>query len=62
MATGLDPRSHIAASPLLGRLPSAAIDQLADRLDRQTKKHKEQIRNHHAREAQKADLAAALDK
>ena len=29
MATGLDPRSHIAASPLLGRLPSAAIDQLA---------------------------------
>jgi NTE family protein len=29
VATGLDPRSHIAASPLLGRLPSAAIDQLA---------------------------------
>lgn len=40
----------------------AAIDQLADRLDRQTKKHKEQLRNHHAREAQKADLAAAIDK
>ena len=29
MATGLDPRPHIAASPLLGRLPDAAIDQLA---------------------------------
>lgn len=29
MATGLDPRPHIAASPLLGRLPDAAIGQLA---------------------------------
>lgn len=31
----------------------AAIDQLVDRLDRQTKKHKEQLRDHHAREVQK---------
>lgn len=31
----------------------SSIDQLIDRLDRQTRKHKELVRNHHAREAQK---------
>ena len=31
----------------------AAIDQLIDRLDRQTRKFKEQSRDHHAKEAQK---------
>lgn len=34
----------------------AAIDQLIDRLDRQTRKHKEQLRDHHAREAQKGAM------
>ena len=38
----------------------AAIDQLTDRLDRQIKKHKEQKRDHHAREAQKGDFAEQL--
>ncbi len=32
----------------------AAIDGLADKLDRQVKKHKEKLSDHHAREAQKA--------
>ncbi len=32
----------------------AAIDGLIDKLDRQVKKHKEKIQDHHAREAQKA--------
>lgn len=32
----------------------AAIDHMMDRLDRQTLKHKERLRDHHAREAQKA--------
>ena len=31
----------------------AAIDHMIDRLDRQTRKHKEQLRDHHAKEAQK---------
>lgn len=34
----------------------AAIDQLIDRLDRQTRKFKEQYRDHHAKEAQKGAL------
>jgi putative sigma-54 modulation protein len=32
----------------------AAIDMLVDKLDRQVKKHKEKITDHHAREADKA--------
>ncbi len=31
----------------------AAIDQLADRLDQQTRKHKDKIRDHHQKEAHK---------
>ena len=31
----------------------AAIDGLADKLDRQLKRHKEKLQDHHAREAQK---------
>ena len=31
----------------------AAIDGLIDKLDRQVKKHKEKLQDHHAREAQK---------
>lgn len=33
----------------------AAIDRLVDRLDRQVKKHKEKIRDHHAATVDKAD-------
>ena len=32
----------------------AAIDMLVDKLDRQVKKHKEKLTDHHAREADKA--------
>jgi putative sigma-54 modulation protein len=32
----------------------AAIDGLIDKLDRQVKKHKEKLQNHHARDVQKA--------
>ncbi len=32
----------------------AAIDGLVDKLDRQVKKHKEKLTDHHARDAQKA--------
>ena len=32
----------------------AAIDQLIDKLDRQTVKHKERRRDHHAREVQRS--------
>ncbi len=32
----------------------AAIDGLVDKLDRQVKKHKEKLNDHHARDAQKA--------
>jgi putative sigma-54 modulation protein len=35
----------------------AAIDALADKLDRQIKKHKEKLTDHHAREATKSRLA-----
>lgn len=36
----------------------AAIDTLVDRLDRQVKKFKEKISNHHAREARKTRLGS----
>ena len=32
----------------------AAIDALVDKLDRQVKKHKEKIKDHHARESEKS--------
>jgi putative sigma-54 modulation protein len=35
----------------------AAIDSLADKLDRMVKKHKEKVSDHHAIEAQKARLS-----
>jgi putative sigma-54 modulation protein len=35
----------------------AAIDALADKLDRSVKKHKEKLTDHHAQEAIKAKLA-----
>jgi putative sigma-54 modulation protein len=47
-ASGAD--LHAAAST--GDMYSA-IDQLIDKLDRQTRKHKELVRDHHAKEAQK---------
>lgn len=37
----------------------AAIDALADKLDRRVRKHKERLRDHHAIEAQKNRLAPA---
>ena len=37
----------------------AAIDALADKLDRRVRKHKERVRDHHAPEAQKHGLSAA---
>ena len=37
----------------------AAIDALADKLDRRVRKHKERVRDHRAIEAQKHGLAAA---
>ncbi|MEM7612522.1 MAG: ribosome-associated translation inhibitor RaiA [Pseudomonadota bacterium] len=37
----------------------AAIDSLSDKLDRQIIKHKEKLRDHHAREAQKMDMPVA---
>jgi putative sigma-54 modulation protein len=38
----------------------AAIDALADKLDRRVRKHKERLRDHHAPEAQKHGLAPAF--
>ena len=38
----------------------AAIDALADKLDRRVRKHKERMQDHRAPEAQKHGLAAAL--
>lgn len=35
----------------------AAIDGLVDKLDRQIKKHKEKLTNHHARDADKSKFA-----
>jgi ribosome hibernation promoting factor len=35
----------------------AAIDALVDKLDRQVKKHKEKVKDHHAREADKSRFA-----
>jgi ribosome-associated translation inhibitor RaiA len=37
----------------------AAIDALADKLDRRVREHKERTRDHHAFEAQKHGLAPA---
>jgi putative sigma-54 modulation protein len=37
----------------------AAIDALADKLDRRVRKHKERLRDHHAPEAQKHGFAPA---
>lgn len=37
----------------------AAIDALADKLDRRVRKHKERLRDHHAIEAQKHGFAPA---
>lgn len=34
----------------------AAVDALVDKLDRQIKRHKEKLTDHHAREADKRDL------
>jgi putative sigma-54 modulation protein len=34
----------------------AAIDSLTDKLDRQVRKHKEKITNHHARDSDKRDF------
>jgi putative sigma-54 modulation protein len=34
----------------------AAIDGLIDKLDRQIKKHKEKLNDHHARESAKRDF------
>jgi putative sigma-54 modulation protein len=35
----------------------AAIDSLADKLDRQVRKHKEKITDHHARDSQKRNVS-----
>lgn len=35
----------------------AAIDSLIDKLDRQVKKHKEKLKDHHQNEAQKSQIA-----
>ena len=35
----------------------AAIDSLTDKLDRQVRKHKEKITDHHARDSQKRDYS-----
>jgi len=35
----------------------AAIDGMVDKLDRQVKKHKEKLTDHHAREADKRDIS-----
>lgn len=37
----------------------AAIDSLADKLDRRVRRHKERLRDHHAPEAQKHGVALA---
>jgi putative sigma-54 modulation protein len=37
----------------------AAIDALADKLDRRVRAHKERVRDHHAIDAQKHGLTAA---
>jgi putative sigma-54 modulation protein len=67
----VDGLRHRAESTLFVRGPTihasaeaedmyAAIDALADRLDRRVRKHKERIRDHHAPEAQKHGLVPAL--
>lgn len=44
--------NHLYADAIQGDM-YAAIDMLADKLDRQLKKHKEKLTDHHARDAQK---------
>ena len=48
--------NHIHADAIEGDM-YAAIDVLIDKLDRQIKKHKEKLTDHHAREAHKSRLA-----
>lgn len=66
----VDKLRHRAESTVFVRGPSihasaeaedmyAAIDGLADKLDRRVRKHKERVRDHHAPEAQKHSLATA---
>ena len=52
-----DARVHVSGSTffadVVGEDMYAAIDALADKLDRRVRKHKERLRDHHAVEAQK---------
>jgi putative sigma-54 modulation protein len=50
--------AHLYADATEGDM-YAAIDGLVDKLDRQIKKHKEKLTDHHARDAQKRDSAAS---
>lgn len=51
---------HVSGSTLFADAVAddmyAAIDALADKLDRQVKKHKEKLTDHHARESVKRDI------
>jgi putative sigma-54 modulation protein len=57
-----DGRVHVSGSTLYAEVVDedmyAAIDALADKLDRRVRKHKERLRDHHAVEAQKHGQAA----
>ena len=66
----VDKLRHRAESTVFARGPTvhaaaeaddmyAAIDALADKLDRRVRKHKERLRDHHAIEAQKHGFAPA---
>jgi putative sigma-54 modulation protein len=50
---------HISGADIFAAAESddmyAAIDSLADKLDRQVRKHKEKITDHHARDSSKRD-------
>ena len=52
-----DARVHVSGSTFHAEVVDedmyAAIDALADKLDRRVRKHKERLRDHHAVEAQK---------
>jgi putative sigma-54 modulation protein len=50
--------NHLYADAIDGDM-YAAIDVLVDKLDRQVKKHKEKLTDHHARDAQKHGNGAA---
>jgi putative sigma-54 modulation protein len=56
-----DARVHVSGftfyADVVGDDMYAAIDALADKLDRRVRKHKERVRGHHADEAQKHGLA-----